>query len=122
MSVDRAPGESARSRMFRDIACFLLAGGILTCPGSLPMGSIAPAFAETASPQENWKGEFEDICAKTQDAMTYSERELKDLIARSDRLKPFIEKLDESQRKVYRKRLAMCRDLFVFVLETKEKK
>jgi hypothetical protein len=72
--------------------------------------------------QEDWKGEFETVCSKTQDAMTFSVDELKDLIARCDKLKPLIEKLDESPKKVYRRRLQLCKDLFVFVLESKEKK
>jgi hypothetical protein len=70
--------------------------------------------------QEDWKGEFETICSKTQDAMTFSVDELKDLISRCDKLKPAIEKLDESSRKVYLRRLKLCKDLFVFVLGSKE--
>ena len=81
---------------------------------------LAEADAEVV--EEDWKGEFEEICSKTQDAMTFSAAELRNLIERSDRLKPRIEKLDETRRKVYLKRLGMCRDLFVFVLETKERK
>jgi len=71
--------------------------------------------------QEDWKTEFETICSKTQDAMTFSVDELKDLISRCDKLKPAIEKLDESSRKVYLRRLKLCKDLFVFVLGSKEK-
>ena len=47
--------------------------------------------------------------------------ELRSLVARSDRLKPQIEKLDESQRKVYLRRLQVCRDLYQFVIESREK-
>jgi len=72
--------------------------------------------------QEDWKGDFETVCSKTQDAMTFSVDELKDLIVKCNKLKPLIEKLDESQRKVYLRRLQLCKDLFVFVLESKEKK
>lgn len=78
--------------------------------------------ADTALAQEDWKNEFEDVCSKTQDAMTFSPDELKNLIARCDKLNPIISKLDESQRKVYLKRLHLCRNLFVFVLESKERK
>jgi hypothetical protein len=46
--------------------------------------------------------------------------ELKNLIQRCDKLKPRIEALDESPRKVYLKRLQLCRDLYLFVLESKE--
>jgi hypothetical protein len=66
--------------------------------------------------------EFEDVCSKTQDAMVIPSGELKNLVDRCDKLKPRIEQLDESQRKVYLKRLQLCRDLYFFVLETREKK
>ncbi len=72
--------------------------------------------------QDDWKKEFDDICSKTEEAMTLSQDEIKNLVVRCDRVKPLIEKLDETQRKIYLKRLRMCRDLFIFVLESKEKK
>jgi hypothetical protein len=78
--------------------------------------------AGIAHAQEDWRKEFDDVCSKTQDAMVISSEELKNLVDRCDRLKPRIEKLDESQRKVFLKRLQMCRDLYFFVLESREKK
>lgn len=77
--------------------------------------------AGIAHAQEDWRKDFDDVCSKTQDAMVIPSEELKSLVDRCDRLKPQIEKLDESQRKVYLKRLQMCRDLYVFVLESREK-
>lgn len=77
--------------------------------------------APSAYAQNNWKKDFNELCSKTQDAMGFTEGELKELIDRCDRLKPVIDKLDETERKVYRKRLKMCRDLFNFVLESKTK-
>ena len=84
-------------------------------------GKNSLAGAGIVFAQEDWKGEFETICSKTQDAMTFSVDELKELISRCDKLKPAIEKLDESSRKVYLRRLKLCKDLFVFVLGSKEK-
>jgi hypothetical protein len=82
-----------------------------------------PAFhSGFAFAQDDWMKEFADICSKTQDAMTFTDDQLRDLVARSDRLKVQLERLEGTQRKVYLKRLQMCRDLFAFVLETKEKK
>ncbi len=75
-----------------------------------------------ACAQGDWKNEFDEICAKTQDAMAFSPDELRSFVARCDALKPLIEKLDETHRKVYLKRLKLCRDLFSFALESKEKK
>lgn len=78
----------------------------------------APQFA---CAEDAWKTEFEDICSKTNDAMALNKEEVKALIDRCDKLKSQIEKLDETARKVYLKRLQMCRDLFVFVRDSKEK-
>ncbi len=75
-----------------------------------------------AGAQEDWRKEFDDVCSKTQDAMVFTTDELRNLVSRCDKLKPQIEKLDESQRKVCLKRLRLCRDLYFFVLESREKK
>ncbi len=77
----------------------------------------ALAFPFPVQGQEEWKAEFDDICAKTIDAMELKQDEIRTLIDRCDRLRPRIEKLEESQSKVYLKRLKMCRELFSFVLE-----
>lgn len=68
-----------------------------------------------------WQAEFEAICSKTQDAMALSTEELKSLVERCDKLQPQIDTLDESARKVWSKRLKACRDLYAFVLETRER-
>ncbi len=83
-------------------------------------GGILQLVARAAYAQD-WKTEFEAVCSRTQDAAGMTPEELKDLVSRCDKLEPQIEKLDETQRKVYTKRLKMCRDLYAFVLESKEK-
>ena len=47
--------------------------------------------------------------------------ELRLLVARCDRIKPQIDALEPSARKVFLRRLQLCRDLFLYVLESKEK-
>jgi TolA-binding protein len=96
---------------------------------ALGMPLVAPAFGGKSFPvagvvyaQDDWKKEFEDICSKSQNAMAFSEDQLRNLIERCDKLKPLIEDLDERPRKIYLKRLRMCRGLFLFVLESKENK
>lgn len=84
-----------------------------------PNGSLLKPASVYA--QDDWKKEFEEICSRTDDAMSLSKDELKALVARCDKLKPLIEKLDETEKKVYLRRLQLCRDLFSFVLESKEK-
>ncbi len=81
---------------------------------------IAPRAHSIASAEETWKKEFDDICAKTDDPMGLSAEQLRGLIGRCDTLERMIEGLDESTRKVYLKRLNMCRDLYRYVLSVKE--
>lgn len=71
---------------------------------------------------EVWRAEFDEVCAKTQDAMALSKEELQGFINRCDRLKPRIETLEETEKKVFLKRLKMCRDLYQYVLESKDTK
>lgn len=77
--------------------------------------------AESAGAEPQWKLEFRDICSKTDASMDLTVQELKALIERCDRLKPVIDKLEGAEGKVYSKRLKMCRDLFEYVLQSKEK-
>jgi len=94
----------------------------------MPGSETSPVLSQTTFPvpgaisafaAEEWEREFEDICSQTADPMVLSEDQLRDLVARCDRLKPKIEKLGESERKVYLKRLDFCRGLFLYVLESK---
>ncbi len=92
---------------------------------SLPFLSAGPGMSYlggVAYAQGDWKTEFEAVCARTQEAGEMTADELKKIIDRCDRLMPRIEKLDETQKKVYRRRLQMCRELYAFMLESKETK
>ena len=94
----------------------------LTMFFGIPLLSDGAFIASAASAHDDWKMEFEDICSKSQDAMSFTLDELKGFVGRCDALKPRIEKLDESQKKVYLKRLQMCRDLLAYVIESKSGK
>jgi hypothetical protein len=84
-------------------------------------GVLALASAAAAGPaSEPWRAEFDAVCGKTQDAMALSTEELKALVVRADRLLPEIEKLDPTRRKVYAQRLKSCRNLYQFVVESRE--
>lgn len=72
-----------------------------------------------ATAEDSWKRELMDICSKTDEAMSFSKDELKILLQRGEKLRPVIEALEESPRKVYLKRLQMCMNLYSFVLESK---
>lgn len=81
------------------------------------LGSGAAVFG-----QNDWKAEFDDICSRTDQALTLSQEEISALIQRCDRLKPAIEQLEESQKKVYLRRLQLCRNLFAFALDSLKNK
>ena len=75
-----------------------------------------------AAAQVAWQKEFEDVCSRTMEAMDLSTAELRQLIERCDAVRLTIDTLEETQKKVYQRRLKMCRDMYVFALETKEAK
>jgi hypothetical protein len=81
--------------------------------------SILPFSAAMA--QEDWEKEFQAVCSKTDDAMALTVQELRTLVGRCDELKTSIDKLEGSRRKVLLKRLQMCRDLYAFTLDTRER-
>lgn len=86
------------------------------------LAAAAPPPAARADADAGWRAEFEAICAKTQDAMALSGEELRRLVERADALLPALERLPETERKVFTRRLRACRDLYAFVLESKEKR
>lgn len=80
---------------------------------------LLPLFCVYAD--EDWKTEFDNLCGKTEESMTMKVDELKDLVARCDKLKPIIEGSDHPQKKIFLKRLEMCKKLFSYMVEVKEK-
>lgn len=94
------------------IVCAFILGGVA---GDLPYFDGDVVYA-----QESWKAEFDEVCSRTQEATELDADTLKDLIQRCDALKVAIEKLTGAEKKVYLRRLKMCRDLYAFVLESKE--
>ena len=80
---------------------------------------VLSVYPSKAYCDETWRAEFDDACAKTMDSMALSTDELKALISRCERLQKIIEQQDETVRKVYLKRLQMCKNLYVYVLEGK---
>lgn len=97
------------------LACVLL---------GVPLSTRAQQAAETKLDsdrvQEQFVREFDSVCSRTQDAMLLTTDELKDSVQRCDALLPQLQKLDETRRKVYARRLEQCRGLFAYVLETKK--
>ena len=98
----------------------LLLLGLALC-GVRAIGGPSASASQAGAASESWQQEFDNLCAKTEDAMTFSQEELTDLIRRCDSLQPRIEKLDESRKKIYRERLRKCRGLYAYVLDAKKK-
>jgi hypothetical protein len=113
----KVKGAVVNNNLFRSI---IILAAIIASPALLMSGNAPPFSPGSAYAQDDWRKEFDDICARTQDADEFSIQELKDKIDRCDALKPSIEKIEESQSKVALKRLKMCRDLYVYVLQAKE--
>ena len=100
------------------VVCLLLAGSLLCLAGQpTPSLLLLPA----AAAEEGWKTEFESVCGATDNAMSLSTDDLRKALERCDRLKEQIDRLESSPRKVYLKRLQMCRDLFAYVLASKQR-
>jgi hypothetical protein len=93
----------------------LVLGGVSAAQQPAPSKPASPAAAE------DWQRQFDDFCSKTQDAMAFSTEELKALIQQCDALEPQIQKLDDTRKKVYLRRLAQCRGLYAYVLDSKQK-
>ncbi len=102
------------------LIAFLMVIGTTAVPGVPFDGSLPFRTPGVLHAEEDWKKEFDDVCASTQDAMLLPVDQLKSLVARCDALKPRIEKLADPQRKVMLKRLQMCRELYVYVLQARE--
>jgi hypothetical protein len=104
---------------FCRITIVLITGCVLNQVLPAGPGLRLPLSPAVAYGEESWKTQLSELCAKTNESMSLSVEELTALVAGCDKLKPVIEGLEESPRKVYRKRLQMCRDLYAYVLEIK---
>jgi hypothetical protein len=94
--------------------------GILLRRVALAAAAICLTVATVAA-DGDWKAEFDRVCGQTERAGEMSMTELKKAVADCDALQPKIEALEATPRKVYLKRLQMCRNLFIYMLENREK-
>lgn len=79
----------------------------------------SPQFGVCSDPP--WRVEFDETCANTAAAMDFSIQELQILVTRCEKLQKTIEQLDETTRKVFLKRVLMCKNLYQFVLDSKKR-
>jgi len=87
------------------------------CILTLTAAFLLCLFQGGARSEEPWRAEFEQACSKTTNAMTLSVQELNALLERCGALQKIIEAQEESVRKVYLKRLQLCRNLYAYVLD-----
>jgi hypothetical protein len=80
---------------------------------------VVCTIAAPAQGADDWRAEFDATCAQTDTAMNLSVNELVALTEACERLEKVIAGLGETERKVFMKRLQMCKNLYLFVLETK---
>lgn len=83
--------------------------------------SLALLAGPPAGGEEAWRAEFDRLCGKTEQSMTLPAEELRDLVARCEKLRPEIEASASPQKKVLLQRLEACRKVFAFVLEASAK-
>jgi DNA-directed RNA polymerase subunit E'/Rpb7 len=95
----------------------------------ISLSVLSGFFAQPASirncayaADESWKSDFEKVCGQTDNAADLTIEELKKTLEKCDALKSRIEALEPTPRKIYLKRLQMCRNLFQFMLDSREKK
>jgi C4-dicarboxylate-specific signal transduction histidine kinase len=77
-------------------------------------------FQGIAHGAEAWRADFDETCSRTTEAMTLTVKELNTLLERCAALQKIIESQEETVRKVYLKRLQLCRNLYAYVLDYKK--
>lgn len=80
---------------------------------------LLAALTRPALAEEPWQASFERTCSKSSEAMSLSVEELRALLDECAALETVIGKQEASLRKVYTKRLQLCRNLFAYMLEYK---
>lgn len=114
------PGVNNSKIVAANVVAVLLCAGVAALCTLAGSGHPRSSASQSDAAPESWQKEFDEVCSKTQDAMTLSPDELTDLIRRCDALVPQIEKLNESRKKVYMRRLQMCRGVYAYVLDAKK--
>jgi hypothetical protein len=82
---------------------------------------LLAAGTDVRSEEKGWRTEFDAICGQTENTVDMTVADLRAALARCDRLRESIDRLEPTPRKVYQKRLQMCRNLLEYMLETKLK-
>ena len=76
-----------------------------------------------AGQEADWKEEYGAVCSETQSAVSFSVEKLQEYIGRCEKLQGRLDELNGSNgstaKKVYSRRLKMCRDVYEYTLQYK---
>lgn len=100
--------------MKRLVGIMLLAAFFLLQVSGLPLLPDRPVAHAVES---GWRTEFDALCGQSDSFMNMTVAELRRGLERCDALKAEVEKLEATPRKIYLKRLQLCRNLLVYMLE-----
>ena len=75
--------------------------------------------------EKDWKEEYGAVCAETQGAVSLTVEKLQEYIDRCDKLQARLDELQagngSTEKKVYARRLKMCRDVYQYTLDYKNR-
>ena len=83
--------------------------------------TLFPGAGVANAGDDAWRTEFDALCGQSENSMNMTVAELKGALGRCDTLKEQIEKLEATPRKVYLRRLQMCRNLLEYMLDSRLK-
>jgi hypothetical protein len=89
-------------------------------PGASRVSALFAAGTASAAEAPDCRTGFDNIFSRAAGAPSLTVEELARLLSRCEALKPPIEKLNEPERTIFLTRLKMCRELFLYVLGSKE--
>lgn len=78
-------------------------------------------YAGEMPAEDHWEDEFALVSSKASMAMALSIEELQELVKQCDAIRPSIEALEETPRKIYLKRLEKTKSLYLFVIGTRNR-
>lgn len=105
--------------MMKKLACGSLLAVMVLLQGGSPLDH--PGCPTAWGGESGWKSDFDALCGQSDSFMNMSTAELRRALEKCDELKAEIEKLEATPRKVYLKRLQMCRNLLGYMIENRLK-
>lgn len=112
---EKADRHAASAAILILLSAMAIAAMVPASPALATQNNMIDLYAG----DRTWREEFDDICGRVETATEMSIEDLERILFRCRALEPRIETLPETPRKVIRRRLRMCRDLYRFVLDSR---